>query len=38
MKIPPFKAREVIRILTRLGFEQVRQRGSHGSSATRTVE
>ena len=29
MKVPPLKVREVIRILTHLGFEQVRQRGSH---------
>jgi predicted RNA binding protein YcfA (HicA-like mRNA interferase family) len=29
MKVPPLKAREVIRILSQLGFEQVRQRGSH---------
>ena len=28
-KVPPLKPREVIRILTSLGFEEVRQRGSH---------
>ncbi len=28
-RIPVLKPREVISILTKLGFEQVRQRGSH---------
>jgi predicted RNA binding protein YcfA (HicA-like mRNA interferase family) len=28
-KVPPLKPREVMSILRRLGFEQVRQRGSH---------
>ena len=27
--LPVLKPKEVIRILTRLGFEQIRQRGSH---------
>ncbi len=28
-KLPVLKPREVVRILERLGFQQVRQRGSH---------
>jgi predicted RNA binding protein YcfA (HicA-like mRNA interferase family) len=28
-KVPPFKPVELMAILRRLGFEQVRQRGSH---------
>lgn len=28
-RLPVFKSREVIKVLHRLGFEEVRQRGSH---------
>jgi predicted RNA binding protein YcfA (HicA-like mRNA interferase family) len=28
-KLPPLKAREIIKVLRGLGFEQVRQKGSH---------
>ncbi len=28
-KLPPLKAREIIKVLQKLGFQKVRQKGSH---------
>src|SRR5687767_11273869 len=36
--VPVLKPREVVALLEKLGFVQVRQRGCTGSIATRTVE
>lgn len=36
-KLPILKPREVVSILGRLGFAEVRQRGSHKQSATQTA-
>ena len=37
-KLPPLSGREVIRVLERLGFTQVRQRGSHVIMKKQTSE
>jgi predicted RNA binding protein YcfA (HicA-like mRNA interferase family) len=37
-KLPKVSGRDVIRALGRLGFEQIRQRGSHGTLRRETAE